>query len=73
MRTSLVPSAGAPDPSLAALRAEVRAFLREQIDAGVFTPGVDTWLARWNTDFTKALAARGWVGMTIPTDRKSVV
>ncbi|MDI9971274.1 acyl-CoA dehydrogenase family protein, partial [Rhodococcus ruber] len=68
MRTSLVPSAGAPDPSLAALRAEVRAFLREQIDAGVFTPGVDTWLARWNTDFTKALAARGWVGMTIPTE-----
>ncbi|MEZ7236273.1 acyl-CoA dehydrogenase family protein [Rhodococcus sp. GXMU-t2271] len=68
MRTSLVPDAGAPDPSLAELRAEVRAFLREQIDAGVFTPGVDTWLARWNTDFTKALAARGWVGMTIPTE-----
>ncbi|MDX5312496.1 MAG: acyl-CoA dehydrogenase family protein [Rhodococcus sp. (in: high G+C Gram-positive bacteria)] len=68
MRTSLVPSAGAPDPSLAALRAEVRAFLREHIDAGVFTPGVDTWLARWNTDYTKALAARGWVGMTIPTE-----
>ncbi|MEH1098927.1 acyl-CoA dehydrogenase family protein [Micromonospora sp. CPCC 205561] len=56
-----------PPPELAALRGRVREFLREQIARGVFTPGVDTWLTRWDEDFTRALAARGWVGMTIPT------
>lgn len=34
----------------------------------MFTPGVDTWLTRWNPDFTKARAARGWLGMTIPAE-----
>lgn len=68
MSTRLVPPAGAPDPALAQLRAEVRAFLKEQIDAGVFTPGIDTWLTQWNGDFTRALAAKGWLGMTIPTE-----
>ena len=63
-----VPRAGTPDPALTELRAEVRAFLKEQIDAGVFTPGIDTWLTRWNPGFTRALAARGWVGMTIPVE-----
>ena len=64
----MVPAADPPDHHLDTLRAEVRAFLREQIDASVFTPGVDTWLTRWNPDFTKALAARGWLGMTIPAE-----
>lgn len=68
MRTRLVPPAGPPAPELEPLRAEVRAFLREQIAAGVFTPGVDTWLTRWNPEFTRSLAARGWLGMTIPVE-----
>lgn len=68
MSTKLVPQAGAPDPALAELRAEVRAFLKQQIAAGVFTPGIDTWLTEWNTDFTRSLAAQGWVGMTIPVE-----
>ncbi|WP_138844627.1 acyl-CoA dehydrogenase family protein [Rhodococcus pyridinivorans] len=68
MSARLVPRAGTPDPALTELRAEVRAFLKEQIEAGVFTPGIDTWLTRWNPDFTRALAARGWVGMTIPVE-----
>ncbi|WP_016931690.1 acyl-CoA dehydrogenase family protein [Rhodococcus sp. R1101] len=68
MSARLVPRAGTPDPALTELRAEVRAFLKEQIDAGVFTPGIDTWLTRWNPEFTRALAARGWVGMTIPVE-----
>ena len=68
MSTTLVPPAGAPDPALAQLRAEVRQFLHEQIEAGVFTPGVDTWLTRWNPDFTRSLAAKGWIGMTIPVE-----
>ncbi|MFD6892969.1 acyl-CoA dehydrogenase family protein [Rhodococcus sp. NPDC060086] len=68
MSTRLVPQAGTPDPALAELRMQVRAFLKEQIASGVFTPGIDTWLTRWNIDFTRALAAEGWVGMTIPTE-----
>ncbi|MEE2030633.1 acyl-CoA dehydrogenase family protein [Rhodococcus chondri] len=68
MSRRLVPPAGAPDPALAQLRAEVRAFLKEQIEAGVFTPGIDTWLTQWNGDFTRSLAAKGWLGMTIPTE-----
>ncbi|WP_415915995.1 acyl-CoA dehydrogenase family protein [Speluncibacter jeojiensis] len=64
----LVPRAGAPDPDLAALRAEVRGFLRRQIDAGAFRPGIDTWLRGWDPEFSRALAERGWVGMTIPVE-----
>ncbi|TDC97618.1 acyl-CoA dehydrogenase family protein [Actinomadura sp. 7K507] len=44
------------------LRASVRAFLRSRD----FTPAVDAWHAGWNEEFTRALASRGWVGMTIP-------
>jgi len=68
LRTRLVPPAGVSDPALAELRTQVRTFLHEQIDAGVFTPGIDTWLTRWNPEFTRALAARGWLGMTIPVE-----
>ncbi|WP_138997179.1 acyl-CoA dehydrogenase family protein [Rhodococcus zopfii] len=68
MSTKLVPPAGAPDPALAQLRSEVRRFLHEQIENGVFNPGIDTWLTQWNPDFTRALAAKGWIGMTIPTE-----
>lgn len=68
MHSPLVPRATTPEPATDALRAEVRAFLREQIDAGAFTPGVDTWLTRWDPAFTRALAERGWVGMTIPLE-----
>ncbi|OOK64031.1 acyl-CoA dehydrogenase, C-terminal domain protein [Mycobacterium kansasii] len=51
-----------------ALRAEVRAFLAEQLAAGSFTPSVDAWLTRWDENFTAALAARGWLGMTVPVE-----
>ena len=46
------------------LRREVREFLREQ----TFTPTVDAWLTAWDEDFTAALAARGWIGMTVPVE-----
>lgn len=48
------------------LRAEVRAFVAEQLAAGTFTPSVDSWLCGWDEAFTKALAQRGWLGMTVP-------
>ncbi len=51
---------------MATLRAEVRDFLTEEIAAGAFRPTPDSWLSRWDEDFSRKLAARGWLGMTIP-------
>src|SRR2546423_8324333 len=47
-----------------ALRAEVRAFVAEQD----FTPRCDAWGSAWGAspELTRALAARGWLGMTWP-------
>lgn len=64
----LVPTAAADPARTADLRAEVRAFLAEQLAAGTFTPTVDAWLCGWDEDFSAALAARGWLGMTVPKE-----
>jgi alkylation response protein AidB-like acyl-CoA dehydrogenase len=64
----LVPPAATDGDSTAALRADVRAFLAEQLAAGTYTPSVDAWLSGWDEDFTAALAARGWLGMTAPVE-----
>ena len=63
----LVPRSAVDPPGAAALRNEVRQFLAEQLAAGAFTPAVDAWLCGWDEDFTATLAARGWLGMTVPT------
>ena len=44
------------------LRLEVREFLREQ----EFEPRCDSWLSGFDPEFSRRLAARGWVGMTWP-------
>jgi alkylation response protein AidB-like acyl-CoA dehydrogenase len=54
--------------ALRALRAEVRAFIREEIASGGFVPAVDCWLNSWDEAFSRRLAARGWLGMTIPVE-----
>ncbi|OBK30567.1 acyl-CoA dehydrogenase [Mycobacterium asiaticum] len=64
----MVPPAGIDDEATADLRAEVRMFVQEQLAAGAFTPSVDAWLSRWDEAFTAALAARGWLGMTVPAE-----
>jgi alkylation response protein AidB-like acyl-CoA dehydrogenase len=64
----LVPPATADPSSTDALRAQVRSFLAEQLAAGAFTPSVDAWLSGWDETFTAALAARGWLGMTVPKE-----
>ncbi|KXX59908.1 acyl-CoA dehydrogenase [Rhodococcus sp. ACS1] len=64
----LIPPAVDDPNDHAALRAELRGFLRECLDDAVFTPGVDTWLTGWDPEFTRLLAERGWIGMTIPTE-----
>ena len=63
----LVPRSTVDPSSTDGLRHEVREFLAEQVAAGVFTPAVDAWLCGWDEDFTATLAARGWLGMTVPT------
>ena len=68
MSTRLVPPGARELPALTDLRLEVRAFLAEQVAAGAFVPHVDTWLTRWDRDFTRELGRRGWLGMVIPTE-----
>ena len=50
-----------------ALRADVAAFLREELAAGSFTPQVDSWITGYDRGFTKKMAGRGWIGLTWPT------
>lgn len=64
----LVPPAGIEDPAIDALRAEVRMFIAEQQGSRTFTPSVDAWLSRWDEKFTAAMAAQGWLGMTVPVE-----
>ncbi|MCP9965059.1 acyl-CoA dehydrogenase family protein [Actinomadura madurae] len=54
--------------ALTRLRGEVRAFLAEQLAAGTFEPGVDSWLAGFSREFTRELGRRGWIGMVWPTE-----
>ncbi|WP_168701316.1 acyl-CoA dehydrogenase family protein [Gordonia paraffinivorans] len=51
---------------LEALRADVRAFLRDEIDRGAFEPDVDSWMTGFDPEFSRRLGERGWLGMTIP-------
>lgn len=50
------------------LRTDVRAFLDEEIASGGFVPHCDSWLSAWDEGFTRRLAARGWIGMTVPPE-----
>ena len=61
----VAPPADLP-PRAAALRAEVREFLAQERSAGYWAPRADAWLSGRDADFSKRLAARGWLGMTIP-------
>lgn len=56
------------DDQLATLRAEVREFLRAEIDSGAFTPDVDSWMTGFDPAFSRRLGERGWLGMTMPTE-----
>ncbi len=48
------------------LRAEVRAFLSEELAAGTFEPRCDGWFNGYSPDFSHKLGERGWLGMTWP-------
>ena len=59
------PHVGLP-PQTAELRCEVRAFLHEALQAGLFVPRVDAWLGGFSPEFSRELGSRGWLGMTWP-------
>jgi hypothetical protein len=50
------------------LRRDVRATVRGWLGEGIFTPRCDGWNRGWDRDFSRRLAERGWVGMTVPTE-----
>jgi alkylation response protein AidB-like acyl-CoA dehydrogenase len=54
------------DEAAARLRDEVRAFLLDERRSGSYTPRSDAWMTAFDAQFSSRLAARGWVGMTIP-------
>ncbi|CAM5642711.1 acyl-CoA dehydrogenase [Streptomyces pilosus] len=55
-------------PTLRQLRREVRGFLQEEMATGSFTPRPDSWQSATDPAFSRRLAARGWVGMTLPPE-----
>ncbi|HEV7417739.1 MAG TPA: acyl-CoA dehydrogenase family protein [Tianweitania sediminis] len=48
------------------LRAEVRAFIQSEIDAGTFDPNIPSEDWSVHQAFARKVAARGWIGMTWP-------
>ena len=53
-------------PETEALRAEVRAFLAEEIAAGSCDPLESGSVAGFDRNFSRKVGARGWIGMTWP-------
>jgi len=54
-------------PECDRLRAEVRAFLKEEMDAGTFSPNVGGGIdGAFSPDFSRKVGQRGWIGMTWP-------
>lgn len=66
VRVSLVAVGDLPE-ELTELRKEARTFLDEELARGTFRPAADAWLSGIDPAFSRRLAERGWVGMTIPT------
>lgn len=49
-----------------AFRQEVRSFLENEIKSGTFKPMCDGWIQGYSPEFTKKVAAQGWIGLTWP-------
>ena len=49
-----------------AFRQEVRDFLEDEIKNGTFLPMCDGWIKGFSRDFSKKVAAKGWLGITWP-------
>jgi|GEM_PF-2422804 len=53
-------------PEAEAMRSRVRAFIRREIDAGTFEPGLGPGLNRHSPEFSRKCGAEGFIGMTWP-------
>ncbi|WGX96946.1 acyl-CoA dehydrogenase family protein [Nocardioides sp. L-11A] len=53
-------------PELDRLRAQVRAFLAQEVSSGRITTRCDQWLGGWDEAFSRRLGEHGWLGMTFP-------
>ncbi|MFC1981967.1 acyl-CoA dehydrogenase family protein [Chloroflexota bacterium] len=49
-------------------RHEVRDFLEGEVKQGTFQPMCDGWIQGQSPEFTKKVAARGWIGLTWPKE-----
>lgn len=56
----------ARDPELVKLRLAVRDFLRSDRAEFDWQPGVDSWMAGWDEEFSARVGAAGFLGLTIP-------
>jgi 3-oxocholest-4-en-26-oyl-CoA dehydrogenase alpha subunit len=51
-----------------AFRQEIRSFLEDEIREGAFRPMCEGWIQGFSWDFTKKVAAKGWLGITWPKE-----
>ena len=56
------------DSSVEELRLEVRQFLAEERRKGTLKPVADCWCAGIDTNFTRKLGQKGWIGVTWPKE-----
>jgi len=49
-------------------RQEVRDFLEGEIKHGLWEPTCDAWIMAYDTEFTKRVAEKGWIGLTWPEE-----
>lgn len=56
-------------PEAEALREEVRAFLREEIARGTFSPDAVGRDSAFSPKFSRKVGERGWIGMTWPKEQ----
>ncbi|MGV9797297.1 acyl-CoA dehydrogenase family protein [Mycobacterium sp. NPDC003449] len=66
--TRLVPAVADDPHDMDELRLQVRQFVAGQQRAGKIGRYADSWLTGWDEDFSRALAAQGWLGMTVPVE-----
>ncbi|GAW52403.1 MULTISPECIES: acyl-CoA dehydrogenase family protein [unclassified Nocardioides] len=50
------------------VRSTVRALVDEWLAAGRFTPGCDSWLRRYDAEFSRAMGERGLIGVSWPRE-----
>ncbi|MBM2831639.1 MAG: Acyl-CoA dehydrogenase [Dehalococcoidia bacterium] len=55
-------------PEQETFRVEVRRFLEGEIKLGSFAPGCDAWIIGHSPEFSRKIAAKGWIGLVWPKE-----